>query len=137
MKYKYRNITISGLPGTGSTTLMRMLEEKLKWKGYSGGEFMLQYAKENGYYDENEQVHHDATVYPDNFDRQVDYGVRQKLEKGKHHIFEAWLSGFLAQGIKDVLKVLVYCSHNSVRIDRVVNRDDMNARRLVNNQMIL
>ena len=29
-KYNYKNITISGLPGSGSTTLLDMLREELK-----------------------------------------------------------------------------------------------------------
>ena len=76
---KYKNITVSGFPGAGSTTLMRLLENKLGWKGYPGGEFMRVYAMEKGYFNKGEKMHHDATVYPDDFDRQVDYGVREKL----------------------------------------------------------
>lgn len=120
---KYRNITISGLPGCGSTTLMNLLKGTLDWQCYSGGEFMRAYAIEKGYFNSQENVHHDATVYPDDFDRQVDYAVREKLTIEKNYIFEAWLSGFLAQGVPDVLKVLVTCSDNAVRIDRIVNRD--------------
>jgi cytidylate kinase len=119
----YRNITISGLPGCGSTTLMRLLQKKLDWQCYSGGEFMRAYAIEKGYFSGDNSVHHDATVYPDDFDRQVDYAVREKLTNSNNHIIEAWLSGFLAQQISGVLKVLVTCSEDSVRIDRVVNRD--------------
>lgn len=120
---EYRNITISGLPGSGSTTLMKLLKEELKWQCYSGGEFMRAYAIEKGYFSDANTVHHDATVYPDDFDRQVDYAVREKLSMHENHVIEAWLSGFLAQGIPGVLKVLVYCSDDAVRIDRVVNRD--------------
>lgn len=123
MTETYRNITISGLPGCGSTTLLRLLEEKLKWQAYSGGEFMRAYAIEKGYFSNDKNVHHDATVYPDDFDRQVDYAVREKLATKDHQIIEAWLSGFLAQGVPGVLRVLLYCSDDAVRIDRVVNRD--------------
>jgi cytidylate kinase len=124
--FKYRNIAISGLPGCGSTTLMRLLSEKLGWKSYSGGEFMRAYAIEKGYFSKGTNVHHDATVYPDDFDKQVDYAVREKLSSQSNNIFEAWLAGFLAQGVPGVLKVLTICSDNGVRIDRVVNRDQVN-----------
>jgi cytidylate kinase len=120
-----RNITISGLPGCGSTTLMKLLQPIINWKSYSGGEFMRTYAIEKGYFSSDKNVHHDATVYPDDFDRQVDYAVREKLTNEDHYIFEAWLSGFLAQQIPDVLKILVTCSEDSVRIDRIVNRDQV------------
>lgn len=121
----YRNITISGLPGCGSTTLMKLLKEKLDWQCYSGGEFMRAYAIEKGYFTADSNVHHDATVYPDDFDRQVDYAVREKLTNQDNNIFEAWLSGFLAQQVPGVLKVLVFCSDDAVRIDRIVNRDSI------------
>jgi CMP/dCMP kinase len=119
----YKNLTISGLPGCGSTTLMKMLKDKLGWTAYSGGEFMREYAISKGYFDPKETVHHDATAYPDDFDRQVDYAVRERLQKEEHHIIEAWLSGFLAQQVPNILKVLVVCSDHAVRIDRIVNRD--------------
>lgn len=124
-KYAYQNITISGLPGGGSTTLLRLLKEELKldgWRGFSGGEFMRAYAAEKGF-DTSKGIHHSSADYEDDFDRQVDYGMREKLETQKKWILESWLSGFLAQGVKDVLKILVYCSDDAVRIDRIVNRD--------------
>lgn len=125
----HRNITISGLPGNGSTTLLNALKETLKfegWTGFSGGEFMRAYAAEQGLLDpETGQLHHDASIYSDDFDRQVDYGMRQRLEKGQGWILESWLSGFLAQQVPGALKVLLICSEDAVRIDRIVNRDDV------------
>lgn len=125
---RYKNITISGLPGCGSTTLLRLLKEKLGpqgWQGFSGGEFMRAYAIEKGLFREDHGLHHDASVYSDDFDRQVDLGVREKLASENHWIIESWLSGFFAQGVPGVLKVLVVCSDDAVRIDRIVNRDDV------------
>jgi cytidylate kinase len=126
----YKNITISGLPGCGSTTLLNLLRERLKfhgWKGFSGGEFMRAYAAEKGLFDaQKNSVHHDASVYSDDFDRQVDFGMREKLETEENWIIESWLSGFMAQGVKGTLKVLMTCSDDAVRIDRIVNRDQIN-----------
>ena len=130
-KYKYRNITISGLPGTGSTTLLKMLKEELQfdgWKGFSGGEFMRAYAEEKGLFDGSKKLHHSATHYEDDFDRQVDMGMRQKLIKEEKWILESWLSGFLAQGVDGVLKVLMVCSDDAVRVDRIVNRDEVSVK---------
>lgn len=126
-KYLFKNITISGLPGCGSTTILNMLREELKydkWSGYSGGEFMRAYATEKGMFDANSKFHHSATDYEDDFDRAVDMGLRKKLETENNWILEAWLSGFLAQGVSGVLKVLMVCSDDAVRIDRIVNRDE-------------
>jgi cytidylate kinase len=122
-KLDYRNVTISGLPGTGTTTLMRLLAKKLAWDGYSGGEFMRAYALEKGLFKPEHGEHHFATDYEDEFDRKIDLGVREKLEKKSGGIYEAWLTGFMAQGIEGVLKVLLVCSDDAIRVDRVVNRD--------------
>ena len=125
-QFVYRNITISGLPGSGSTTLLRHLKEELQfdgWKGFSGGEFMRAYAEEKGLFDKNAGYHHDASHYEEDFDRKVDYGMREKLEQEEKWILESWLSGFLAQGVGGVLKVLMVCSDESVKVDRIVNRD--------------
>jgi cytidylate kinase len=124
----YRNITISGLPGGGSTTLLNLLKDELQfegWKGFSGGEFMRAYALQKGLFQEHNGVHHDASHYDDAFDRKVDMGMREKLQDEEKWILESWLSGFLAQGVPGVLKVLVYCSDDAVKIDRVVNRDQI------------
>ncbi len=124
--YKFSNITISGLPGSGSTTLLSLLKEELQfdgWKGFSGGEFMRSYAKEKGLFKENAGIHHDSRHYEDDFDRKVDLGMREKLKEEHHWILESWLSGFMGQQIDGVLKVLLICSDEAVKIDRVVNRD--------------
>jgi cytidylate kinase len=125
IKTKYKNITISGLPGAGSTTLGKHLAQHLGFHYHSGGDFMRQYAIDKGYFDPKQSVHHSATAYPDDFDRQVDYEMRDNLFHKKGFVYESWLSGFLAQGAPDVLKILVHCSDDSVRVDRIANRDDI------------
>lgn len=127
-KFLYRNITISGLPGCGSTTLLNLLKnneilEFSGWTGFSGGEFMRAYAIEKGLFKESGDLHHSATDYEDDFDRQVDMGIREKVSTDQGWIIESWLSGFMAQGVEGTLKVLMKCSDDAVRIDRIVNRD--------------
>ena len=121
----YKNITISGLPGAGSTTLGKHLAQHLGFKYHSGGDFMRQYAIKKGYFDPKETVHHLATAYPDDFDRKVDYEMRDNIFHTEGCVYESWLSGFLAQGAKDTLKILVFCSDDAVRVDRIANRDDI------------
>ena len=70
---KYRNVTISGLPGSGSSTLGRSLAQRLGWEYFSGGEFMRNYAIEKGLLKPELKIHHLATVYDDEFDRHVIY----------------------------------------------------------------
>jgi len=121
----YRNITISGLPGAGSTTLGKSLAAELGWKFFSAGEFMREYAIKKGVFDGSNNLHHDATIYNEKLDRQVDFGMRQALKTKTNQIFESFLSGFMAQGIAGTLKILIYCSVDSVRVDRIVNRDNV------------
>jgi cytidylate kinase len=134
--YNFKNITISGLPGCGSTTLLNKLREELRfdgWKGFSGGEFMRAYAEEKGLFDPTNGGHHYAADYEEDFDRKVDFGIREKLESQKKWIIEAWLSGFFAQGVEGTLKVLMVCSEDSVRIDRLINRDNVSVEKAKEN----
>lgn len=137
-KFKYKNITISGLPGSGSTTLLKMLKENelmefAGWTGFSGGEFMRAYAKEKGLFKENAGLHHSSSHYEDDFDRKVDMGIREKVSEGSGWIIEAWLSGFMAQNVKGTLKILMKCSDKAVKVDRIVNRDSVNSTDAIKN----
>lgn len=132
----YNNVTISGLPGAGSTTLLDGLKQELEpqgWKAYSGGAFMRAYAEEKGLLDDEGMLHHSANAYDDDFDREVDYGMREKLASQKHWILESWLSGFMAQQVPKVCKILLVCSDKSVRVDRVVNRDSVSPEQAIKN----
>jgi cytidylate kinase len=122
---KYKNITISGLPGAGSSTLGKALANVLNWDYFSGGDFMRQYAIKKGLFDKNNKTHHDATVYADAFDRHVDSRMRKTLKTKSGKILESWISSFMAQGIEGVLKILVFCSDDAIRVDRIVNRDNL------------
>jgi len=119
----YQNVTVSGLPGAGSSTLGKALAKELEWDYFCGGDFMRSYAIEKGLFDKNAKVHHSATVYDDDFDRCVDYQARKWAEHKVHQVLEAWLSGFMTMHVEKTLRVLVYCSDDAVRIDRIVNRD--------------
>lgn len=137
-QFLYNNITISGLPGSGSTTLLNELRNHPvmsmhHWAGFSGGEYMRNYAEQKGLLDSKGKLHHTANAYPDDFDREVDLSMRAKLRDEEHWILESWLSGFVAQGVPDVLKVLVMCSNTAVRVDRIVNRDQVTAEEALNN----
>lgn len=126
--FVYKNITVSGLPGSGSTTLLNKLREhpdlKLHgWKGFSGGEFMRAYAAEKNMLDQDGSLHHTAEAYGEEFDREVDMGMRERLSKENSWILESWLSGFMAQGVEGTFKILMICSNTAVKVDRIVNRD--------------
>lgn len=69
------------------------------------------------------KYHHAATVYSDDFDRDVDAMMKTRLENESQLLIESDLAGFNARGISGVLKILLDCSDDAVRIDRLVNRD--------------
>jgi len=125
MSKKFRNVTIAGLPGVGSSTLGINLAKRLGWEYFSGGDFMRAYAIKQGLFDKNNKMHHPATVYSDDYDRQVDYSIRDRLIKDSDLVIDSWLSGCLAQRVDWVLKELMRCSNDAVRVDRIVNRDNV------------
>lgn len=126
MTLKYDNITISGGSGVGTSTLAKNLKPYLEtqgWTFFSGGEFMRQYAIEHGLFSKDNKGHHNAEVYSDDFDKEIDFGMQKTLKEKKHQVMEAWLAGFFAKDIPTTLRVLLTCSNEAIRIDRIVNRD--------------
>lgn len=135
---KYSKVTISGPPGVGTSTLKNNLVSKLSaysWKGFSGGEHMREYAVQQGYLnpDQHGQKHHSVAAYPPDFDRQVDWAMRQRLQKEDRIVLESWLAGFFALGVPEVLRVLLYCSDVNVAIQRVMERDGLSQEEAMQN----
>lgn len=118
MRLKYHNITISGGIAVGTTTLMENLKsylEPLTFKFKSTGQMVREYMKED--------LLPVATLVSDKFDIEVEQKVGKLLQFQKHWVVEGWLAGFVARNLKETLKILLICSHDSVRVDRVANRD--------------
>lgn len=116
---KWRNITVSGRVASGATTLSKSLAEKIGWQLINGGELYREYVRKNGIPLEK------TTQVSDQYHLQLDRQIKEKLQNQNQLIFESWLSGFDAQNIQGVFKVFVTCSDDSIRIDRIVNRDKM------------
>lgn len=122
--FKYDNLTISGGIGVGTTTLFNNLKPYLaphNFKFKSIGQFVRDYTKEN--------LMPAATLVSDDFDRKIEDKVRETLQNEKHWVIEAWLAGFMARDLKKTLKVLLICSSEAVKIDRIVNRDNINVNK--------
>ena len=118
MKLKFDNIAISGGIGTGTTTLLKNLKAYLKplgWQFRSTGQFIREYTKEN--------LMPLANLVSDDFDRKIEARVKKTFETKKNRVIEGWLAGFISRNIKNTLRVLVICSDEAIRIDRVANRD--------------
>src|SRR3989344_4231910 len=118
MNLKYDNITISGGVAVGTTTLLNNLKpyiEPLGFKCKSTGQFIRHHIKEN--------VMPLATLVSDDFDQEIEAEVEKTLKQEKRWAIEGWLAGFVARSLDNTLRILLICSQEAVRIDRVVNRD--------------
>lgn len=118
-KPSWRNITISGRAANGATTLSKALAGKLGWKLINGGEMYREYAKKKDI-----RLEH-TTSSEDTFHIELDTFIKEKLGSEKHLIVESWLAGYDAQNVPGVFKIFVTCPDDGVRIDRLVNRDNM------------
>ncbi len=117
MELAFKNITISGGVAVGKNTLLDNLKtylEPLGWKFTSGGQILRDFTKE--------YVLPLASLAPDEFHHKLDDRTKKLLEEG-NYVIEAWLAGFMARERTDTLRVMLTCSNNALRIDRVVNRD--------------
>jgi len=121
---KYRNVTVSGRVAAGTSTLSDLLVEKLGWTKWSGGEFFRDYCKKHNIPLE------EAGLRGDNLTREVDYRMRKRLKEEQGLVLEAWLSGFVAQQVEGVLKVLLTCN-DDLRVDRFVNREGVTVKEAV------
>lgn len=120
-KSNYRNIVISGKYATGTTTLSKNLAKSLGWKHINVGDIQRKYDREHNI-NENKQG---ALSRPDDHEKEIEEMTKKILSNEKNLIYEAWLAGFISKDIPNVLKVLLICSNEGVRIDRVVNRDHL------------
>lgn len=118
-KPKYRVITISGKIAVGTTTLAKNLQQILGWKYINAGAIQRKYDREHNL----QEYTQGALVRPDEHEQEIEDIAKKMLESEKNLIYEAWLAGFIAKDMSDVLKVLLICSNDAVKIDRVVNRD--------------
>ncbi len=116
------NITISGRIASGTTTLARNLAEILGWEVIEGGVLFEKH------HDELLLHENDVHKRPDEIDLEYEEMIKRILRDEKHHIIQSHLSGFDAQGIEGVYKILVICESESgtdksdIRIDRLANR---------------
>lgn len=120
MHLKYDNITISGGVAVGTTTLMENLKPYLKpqgWKFTSTGAIIRKYMKEN--------IMPIASLVSDEYDRAIEKKALGVLKDEKHWVIEAWLAGFVARDLPKTFRILLTCSHDVLRVDRVVNRDQV------------
>ncbi|OGK62494.1 hypothetical protein A2334_05660 [Candidatus Roizmanbacteria bacterium RIFOXYB2_FULL_38_10] len=121
MELSYKNITISGKIAVGTTTLAKNLSKIIGWKHVNAGFIQREYDRKNHIH-ENMQG---ASARSDEHEKGIEAMTKRLLIEKHHLVYEAWLSGFVARKIPQVLKILVVCSEDAIRVDRVVNRENI------------
>lgn len=110
-------ITISGLPGSGTTTAAKIVCEKLGMKLISAGEVFRQLAAKKGM--TLEEFSKYAEQNPE-IDRMIDKTQQELAEKEKNAVIEGRLSGWF---VKDAdLRVWIFANPD-IRYNRVAKRE--------------
>lgn len=118
---KYRIITVSGKIASGTTTLSNNLARVLNWKYINFGVLQREFDRKNNI-DENKQG---ALARSDDHEKSIEAMGEKMLKDEKNVIYEAWLSGFLARDYPDVFRVLLVCTNDDIRVDRMTNRENI------------
>ncbi len=116
-------ITISGPPGSGTTTVARILAKKLGFKLISAGEIFRKLAAERGM--TLEEFSKYAETNPD-IDFYIDRLQKEMAEKEDNVVVEGRLSGWM---VKDAFKVWIYASPE-VRYRRIAKREGKDLARV-------
>ncbi len=113
-------ITVSGLPGSGTSTLCKLLSEDSYWVHLNVGQAFRELAEETGISlaEFGRVAERDAEV-----DRQLDARMIQSAQKHKHSVLEGRLTGWMAlRNDFYALKIWVDADPE-IRADRVSARD--------------
>jgi CMP/dCMP kinase len=112
----YTKITISGKICTGKSSVFLALQKKLQWPTFSTGAYFREYAK----------THHlqlnKAEEQSDSLTREIDSKVRDMLGKPGFLLVDSWLAGIMAEGIPNVLKILLI-TPDEIRFERFAKRE--------------
>ncbi len=120
-------ITISGLPGTGTTTIAKLLEEKLNLKYIYSGDIFRKLANN---YNMNLEEFGKYCEKNECIDKELDKKQLEELKKG-NVIVEGRISGWIAYKNKiNSIKILLEADIDT-RTKRIVNREkgDYNKRK--------
>lgn len=118
---KYKNIAISGLIGTGKTTLSRHLSQALGWEQFNGGEFF------RDWYKKNHIAVEEVNKIPEEMDRKMDGDLVELMKTSEKMIFETKMAGFWSHDIPGFFKVLCIAEFNEMA-RRVAKREGISIK---------
>ena len=115
-------ISISGTPGSGKSTVGRLLAKKLNFKHYSSGDFMRDMAEEQkiSLLELSKQAETDPTIDQEIDDRQIQLGIKEDdfiidARLGYHFIKKAkkiYLDADIDERSKRILADIIRTEHN-------------------------
>lgn len=114
----FSKITISGKICTGKSSVFHELQKKLQWPIFSSGAYFREYAKSHNLLLNN------AEEQTNKLTKELDGKVKEMLNRPGNLLLDAWLGGILAEGAKDVLKVLL-TADDAVRFARFAARENI------------
>lgn len=109
-------ITISGKICTGKSTLLKSLQEELKWPVFMTGQLFREYVKKNKLNLEHVEEQNDDLT------KKIDFRVRDMLKLPGNLIVDGWMSGIMANNFPNILKILLTCDDN-IRYQRFADRE--------------
>jgi cytidylate kinase len=112
-------ITISGLPGSGTTTVAKIVASELGYKLISAGEIFRELAKQRGYSLEefSRIAEQDSEI-----DLYIDRMQKEMAEKARNAVIEGRLSGWM---IDNAFKVFLFADQE-LRVSRIAGRESKN-----------
>lgn len=111
-------VTIFGLAGTGTSTVGKMLAEKLQYKFISSGDIFRKKAKDSGI--TLPELHERIKNDPE-FDKRVDEEIKKFGKENNNFVVESRLAWYF---IPDSVKVKLDCGFE-VRTKRLAERDNL------------
>ena len=115
-------ISVSGHPGSGTSTLVKGLMSYFNWTALNGGDIFRQEAKRRGMSLQQfgELCKHDLEV-----DRELDRLLKQQMSEGSAHIVESRLAGWWAYRLEIPCVRLWLEVDENERARRVVAREEI------------
>ncbi|MFO7968475.1 MAG: AAA family ATPase [Archaeoglobaceae archaeon] len=110
-------ITISGLPGSGTSTVAKIIASKLDYPLISAGEIFRELARKRGYTLEQfgKIAEQDSEI-----DLYIDKLQKERAEKKENAVVEGRLSGWM---VKEAFKVFLFADRES-RVSRIAKREN-------------
>lgn len=110
-------VTISGLPGSGTSTVAKIVASKLDYSLISAGEIFRELARKRGYTLEQfgKIAEQDSEI-----DLYIDRLQRERAQKADNAVIEGRLSGWM---VKEAFKIFLFADRES-RVSRIAKREN-------------